>query len=129
MRSLSNGLCVDLVVLLVRANEADIEHLVGIVNPDDQAILVDRNVEDDTSVFQDAGVGILLFHITGRGPIGLHRFAIPRHRRRFGVRVFRSVGPEGFQGRHGDNSHDDKVVPNWDQCQTCRRPATPLYNA
>ena len=114
----SDSLCVDAVVLLMRAQEADVEHSVGSIYPHDQPVFVAADVEDDPSVFQDAGVAKLPFYILGCRPVGLDRFAIPRHRRPLGVPVFRPAGPERFEGRHGDDAHEGTVVPYWDHVKS-----------
>src|SRR5450759_1675532 len=51
----SNLLCVDPVILSVGADEADVHHAIGVVDPHHQPVLVARDVEHRPSVPEDAG--------------------------------------------------------------------------
>lgn len=60
-----NGLHVNLVVLHMGANKADVYDYVGVVDPDDKSILVPRNIEHHSAVFKDAGIPEVLLDIAG----------------------------------------------------------------
>jgi len=50
-----NCLRVDLIVLCVRADEADIHDTVGIVNPNHQPVFISGKIEYDPAISQNAG--------------------------------------------------------------------------
>jgi hypothetical protein len=74
--------------------KTNVHHTIGIVNPDYQPILIDSDVEYDSTVFDNAGVLEILFDC-GRGcPIGLQRMPIPDKNRLHGITISRMVFPE-----------------------------------
>jgi hypothetical protein len=52
------------------ANESYIGDAVGIVDPNNEAILVAGNIEHGSAVFEDAGGPKIAFNIRRRGPVG-----------------------------------------------------------
>jgi hypothetical protein len=52
---------VDLIVLAVCTDEADVNHAVGIVDPDDNAIFVTRDVKYDPPIPENAGATYISF--------------------------------------------------------------------
>ena len=97
----SDRLRVDRVVLPVRADEADVDHPLRVVDPDDQPVLVASQVEHHPPVFQDAGRAELGLYRGRRGPVGLQHVAIPGQGRLLRVLVRRAVGPERLQAGVG----------------------------
>lgn len=56
MGSSLDDLGIDLVVLAMGADEPDIDHAVGVVDPSDESVFVSRDIEDCAPVHEDAGV-------------------------------------------------------------------------
>ena len=65
----SDQLRVDTIVLRMRADEADVDDAVRVVDFDDQAILVTRQIEDCAAFLEDARVAEIRLHIRRRRPI------------------------------------------------------------
>jgi len=70
-------LCMDGVVLLVRADKLDENDPVWVVDGRDQAILVASDIEDHTSVFQDACGTKVSLDVRRGLPLGLEDMAMP----------------------------------------------------
>ena len=54
-------MCIDRIVLGVGAEKANVYHLVGVVNPHHQPILVAGNIEHNPAVLENAGAPEVLF--------------------------------------------------------------------
>src|SRR6185369_5091202 len=111
---LSNRLCVDCIVLLVRADKPNIDDPVWVVDPHDNTVLVPSDVEHYTPVLKDTCTPELRLHIAWLGPIRLDHVPVPRQRRALGIGKLGMVGPERLQRRDCDYSHDSTIVPIWD---------------
>ena len=61
--SSSDRLRVDSVVLRMRADESNVHHAIGEVDPDYQAVLVARDIEYHAAVPQDAGTAEVGFDL------------------------------------------------------------------
>jgi hypothetical protein len=72
-----DSLCIDGVVLLVRADELDENDPVRIVDGRDQAILVASDIEDHTAVLQDARGTKVGLDVRRGLPLGLEDMAMP----------------------------------------------------
>ena len=92
-----DSLCIDGVVLLVRADELDENDPVRIVDGRDQAILVASDIEDHTSVFQDARSTKIGFDVRRGLPLGLEDMAMPSKKWLLRVGILRPFveGPKG----------------------------------
>ena len=71
-----DSLCIDGVVLLVRADELDENDSVRIVDGRDQAILVASDIEDHTSVLLDARSTKVCLDVRRGLPLGLEDIAM-----------------------------------------------------
>jgi hypothetical protein len=58
-------MCIDRAVLRMCADESDINHAIGIIDPDHDAILIAGDIEDDAAISQDAGRSNITLHIVG----------------------------------------------------------------
>ena len=92
-----DSLCIDGVVLLVRADELDENDPVRIVDGRDQAILVAGDIEDHASVLQDARGTKIGLDVRRGLPLGLEDMAMPGKKWLFRVGILRSFveGPKG----------------------------------
>ena len=68
---------VDFVVLCVRADEADINHPVIVVDPDDEAVFVTADIERHPTVAQNAGIAVIALHVRGTGPVRPGNMTVP----------------------------------------------------
>ena len=59
------------------ANESYVDDAVGLVDPNNDAILVAGNIEHNSAVFEDAGGPKIAFNIHRRGPVGSFDLPIP----------------------------------------------------
>jgi hypothetical protein len=85
-----DSLCIDGVVLLVRANELDENDPVRVVDGCDQAILVTSDIEDHTSVLQDARGTKVGLNVRRGLPLGLEDIAMPGKKWLLRVGILRS---------------------------------------
>src|SRR2546425_11689613 len=84
---MSHLLRVDLVVLSVRADEADVDHPVRVVDLHHESVIVALDVEHHSVVTDDARCSVLRLDLRGVVPILLLDFAVPREKRLLRVRV------------------------------------------
>src|SRR3989442_10115800 len=76
---------VDLVILLVGADEPHVQNAVRIVRADDQAVLVAGDVENYPAVRHDAGATVCRLYVCRARPIGARGLAKPGLERLLGV--------------------------------------------
>src|SRR5882672_4393787 len=74
----SDRLRVDPIILAVRTDESYVDNAVGIVDPHRDSILVPRDVEDRSTVFQNACVADIALDVCRGRPVGLPNLLIPR---------------------------------------------------
>src|SRR2546427_4923797 len=84
---MSHLLRVDLVVLSVRADEADVDQPVRVVDLHHESVIVALDVEHHSVVTDDARCSVLRLDLRGVVPILLLDFAVPREKRLLRVRV------------------------------------------
>ncbi len=97
---------VDPVILSMGADEPDINHPVGVVDPDYQTILVSRQIKHHSAIFENTGRGEVTPEVGRCSPICLQSVIVSGERRLFSVLVFRMILPKSLQGRQGDHSHN-----------------------
>jgi hypothetical protein len=73
-----SSLCIDGVVLLVRADKLDENDPVRVVDGRDRAIIVAGDIEDQTPVLQDARGANVSPDVRRSLPLGLEDMAMPR---------------------------------------------------
>src|SRR5579864_2880347 len=100
-----NRLCIDPVILRVRAYEAHVDHTVRIVDPHHQPVLVPGDVEYRPPVAQYAGRTELALELRGRAPLRLEHMPVPRQHRLAGIGIRRLALPERAQGGQGYDAH------------------------
>src|SRR5438094_242944 len=105
-----NPLCVDGVVLRVRADEPDIDHPAWVVDPHDEAILVACYVEHHTTVFQDARRPDFALHAGGSRPIGSLHLADPCHERIVRVDIGWAPSNKSLQPAHRNDPHPGDIA-------------------
>lgn len=93
-----DSLCIDGVVLLVRADELHENDPVWVVDGRDQAILVASDIEDHSAVLQDASRTKVGLDVRRGLPLGLENVAMPGKKRLFRVSILGSF-VEGSKGR------------------------------
>src|SRR5882724_2244265 len=81
----SNVLRVNRIVLTMRADEPDVDHTIGIVDPDHDPIFVACNVEDGAAVLENAGAADIPFDVRRLRPVSLSHLTKPCHHRFTGV--------------------------------------------
>ena len=81
------------------ANESYIDDAVGIVDPNNEAILVAGNIEHGSAVFEDAGGPKIAFNIRRRGPVGSFDLPIPCHDWIARIGMGRTSVEEGLERR------------------------------
>ena len=113
----SNGLRVDPVVLLVRADEPDIDDPIGIINPYHNTILVAGDVEHRTTVLENARAANGSLHVRGRRPVSRSDLSVPSHHWLARVGVTRASTEEDFKRTDRNDPHANKpsIVPDRDQ--------------
>src|SRR6185437_9485906 len=115
----SNSLCVDSIILTVRTDESYVRDTVGIVDPYYDSILVPRDIEDRSSVLEDACVADIALYVCRSRPVGLPYLLIPRQGGFAGVRELRIAIEKSLQrpksdraARHGDSRYGAGVGRN-----------------
>ena len=91
-----------MVVVGVRAHEADEHDPVPVVDFRDQAVVVPPDVEDHAAVADDAGLGESGLDLRGRVPVLVFNRSVPGKQRCLSVGV---LLPECPQGSFGDDTH------------------------
>lgn len=92
-----NSLCIDGVVLPMRADELHENDPVRVVDGCDQPVFVASDIKDNASILQNARRPEVCLDVSRRLPIGLQRMAMPGEERLFGVGIF-SVFVESPKG-------------------------------
>src|SRR3990172_6438845 len=105
-----NLLCVDLVILRVRAKKPDISQLKFVPNSHNQPIGVSLDVEHDTIISKNASCPVFGFDVLGAFPSSLLHLGIPCPQRTLCIRMFL---PEEFERFQRNDPHDTAyLVPN-----------------
>jgi hypothetical protein len=86
-----DSLCIDGVVLLVRADELDENDPVRVVDGRDQAILVGSDVEDHAPVLQDARGTKIGLDVRRGLPLGFDDMPMPGKKRLLGLGILGSL--------------------------------------
>jgi hypothetical protein len=76
---------IDQIILLVCADESDVNNAVLVVNLGDQPVLVARYVEHHAAILQHACRTELSFYVGGRAPNGMEYVAMPRQQGRLRI--------------------------------------------
>jgi hypothetical protein len=63
MAQLSNALCVDGIVLPMRADKPDVDDAVGIINPNHDTIFVSRDIEDSSAILENTGAANIALEV------------------------------------------------------------------
>jgi len=92
-----DSLCIDSVVLLVCADKLDENNPIRIVDGCDQPVLVASDIEDYTSILQDARGTEVGLDVRRGLPLGLEDMSMPGKERLFRVSILRSFveAPKG----------------------------------
>ena len=92
-----NSLCIDGVVLLMRADELHENDPERVVDGCNQPVLVAGDIKDNASVLQKACGTKVGLDVSWGLPLGLEGVAMPSEERLFGVGMLRSFveGPKG----------------------------------
>jgi hypothetical protein len=98
-----------LIVLLVSADEPNVNNSVGKIQSHDHSVFVAANVEDNAIVSQDAGTPKLTFHIGRPCPIGLRNLPKPGAKRLFRVGAS-GPAPELPQRFSRDDPHSFFII-------------------
>lgn len=72
-----NRLHINFIVLHMSTNKADVYDSVGVVDPYDQSILIARNIENYTPIFEYAGIPEVLLYVGRWAPIGMQGMTVP----------------------------------------------------
>nr|WP_244150421.1 hypothetical protein [Desulfomicrobium norvegicum] len=94
-------------------DKADVNNPVRIIYPNNQSVFVPGNVENHSSILQNAGASQISLDIGWVCPVSLQNKSVPGKQRFFGIRIGRGF-PKNFQCGQSDYSHKSKIVPNWD---------------
>lgn len=89
------------------AYESHVDDPVGIVDLNDKAELVARNVENNSAVLQDARITEGLFDVSRRRPVRCLYRAVPYLELCFRLGTPRMSFPELTQGSLGDDPHEE----------------------
>ena len=111
------NLCIDLVVLPVRADEPDIDDAIRIIDPHHDAILVAGDVEHRATVVENARVADVSLHVRRRRPIGSSNLPVPGQQRLTRISIRGTSADEGFERAERNDPHGMNfiTVPPWDQ--------------
>src|SRR5271166_4073960 len=90
-------------------NEADVNDLAAVVNPNDQPVLIAGYVENDPVVTYETGSAMLRLDFCRRPPMGLGDLMVPSLKGTFCVSAFGFAGPKLPQRPFGNHCHQ---VPN-----------------
>src|SRR6266550_2719957 len=101
----SNGLCIDPVVLPVRADEPDIDDAMRIVDPYHDAILVAGDVEYRATVIENARAADGSFHVCRRCPVSSPDLPVPCHQWFARVSVRRTSTDESLKRTERNDPH------------------------
>lgn len=93
------------IILFVCTDEFHKTGLPPVVDSDDEAVFVARNVKHDPAVFQDAGGTVLRLDFLGVLPCRTGNFLVPCFKGRFGIHVCRGGFPKLPQCALGNYSH------------------------
>lgn len=83
-----NGLHINLVVVHMGANKADVDNPVGVIDPHDKLILVPCSIEHYTIVIKDAGIPEVLLYL------GMQGMTVPGQCWLLSILVVRLLFPE-----------------------------------
>ena len=59
------------------ADESNVDYAIGVVYPHDQSILIARNIENYTPIFEYAGIPEVLLYLGRWAPIGMQGMTVP----------------------------------------------------
>lgn len=80
------------------SHEPNVDHAIGVVDLDDESVVVALDVEDNPAVADDAGAPVFLFDLRWRGPVLLLDLAVPSQEGLLRVGVCFPEFPEGLLG-------------------------------
>src|SRR5436853_573259 len=81
-----------------------------IVYPDDDTVLVARNVEYRAAVLEDACAADSFLQLRRRCPISLAHLPVPRHHRLTRISTTRALANEGSKRAERDDPHRVKIA-------------------
>src|SRR5262245_2801056 len=100
----------------MRADEADVDHAIRIVDPNHDAIFVAGDVEHDAAILEDTCAADSLFYIGRVRPVCSQDLPVPRHEWVARVRIAGASGEECLERAERDDPHDARLA--WSQYGT-----------
>src|SRR5580704_359589 len=98
-------LCVNRVVLPMRADEANVDDSIRIVDPDYDAIFISCYIKHSTAVLENADAPEVALYICRTCPIRLFNLPIPSHKRLTRVSVSGTPIEERLERAQRDDPH------------------------
>jgi hypothetical protein len=69
------SLYINFVISRVDADESDVDDAICVVDPNDQSVFIACNIENHSSIFEDAGVSEVPLYIGRCAPVGMLKHA------------------------------------------------------